>query len=110
MSTRNFGLAGAAAVIAGVFVLAMPTAAIGADGADLFRSHACGSCHGEEGRQPILSTYPKLAGQNRRYLINQMMDFRSGARSNGTAAVMRGAVSRLSDEEIIALADYLNRL
>jgi len=39
---------------------------------------ACAACHGEEGRAP--PTAPRLAGQDARYLEQQLADWRSGWR------------------------------
>ena len=78
-----------------------------ADGEALFTSKACAVCHGAQGKAPIMPTYPKLAGQNGEYLVNQTKDIRDGKRSSGQAAVMRAAVAAVTDEEIAAIAGYL---
>lgn len=78
------------------------------DGQTLFAQKACITCHGESGKTPIMPLYPKLAGQNKEYLIQQMKDIKSGARTNGQAAVMAPIVANLSDEEIKAIAEYLS--
>ena len=52
--------------------------------------------------------YPRLAGQNKEYLIQQMHDIKSGKRDNGQAAVMKPIVANLSDDEIAAIAEYLS--
>ena len=51
--------------------------------------------------------YPRLAGQPQAYIVQQLMDFKSAARSNDRAHVMRAVAGRLSDEEIRAVAEYL---
>ena len=70
----------------------------------------CGPCHGVEGKAPIISTYPKLAGQNKDYLIQQFKDIRSGARSNAQTSAMKGIVQGVSDADIAAIAEYLSKL
>jgi cytochrome c len=88
----------------------LAAAAVAADGEKLYQEKACGSCHGPTGDQPILPTYPKIAGQNKPYLIRQMHDIKSGDRDNGASVAMRGIVESLSDDEIVALAEYLSSL
>lgn len=79
------------------------------DGGDLYQAHACASCHGKNGLQPISPDYPMLGGQNARYLLRQMIDIRDGARTNALAATMRTAVSQVSDEHFAIIADWLSR-
>ena len=52
-------------------------------------------------------TAPKLAGQNADYAFNQMKDIKSGARSNGQTAAMKGVMGLVSEEEMRAIADWL---
>ena len=54
--------------------------------------------------------YPKIAGQNAKYLEKQMLDIKSGARANGNSAAMKGVMPLVSDEQIKVLADYLSKL
>ena len=86
------------------------TPALAADGEELYAQNACASCHGPTGNEPILPTYPKIAGQNKTYLVNQMNDIKSGDRDNGASIAMRGVVANLSDDEILAIAEYLSSL
>lgn len=67
------------AVLASTLVLSVGTAAA-ADGAALYQSKTCFSCHGKDAKTPILPAYPKLAGQNAVYAAQQMKDIKSGAR------------------------------
>lgn len=76
-------------------------------GARAYAQNACGSCHGPTGAEPIVPAYPKIAGQSRQYLINQMHDIKSGDRDNGASIAMRGLVANLGDDQIVAIADYL---
>ena len=84
--------------------------AIALDGAQLYKTKTCFSCHGQDAKTPILPTYPKLAGQNAAYAAQQMKDIKSGARANGMAAAMKGVMHLVSDEEIQAIADWLATL
>jgi len=62
----------------------------------------CGACHGLDGIARDTEV-PHLAGQNERYLFNQMMAFRSGKRQHKE---MRYMARAMSVQEIAALAAY----
>ena len=81
--------------------------AIALDGAKLYRERACIACHGEEGRVPITTDYPKIAGQTRDYILNQMRDIKSGARSNAHSIAMTNVMHLISDEEMVLVAEWL---
>ena len=80
------------------------------DGKALYDQKLCTTCHGVGGKQPIVGTYPKLAGQNKDYLVAHFKDIQNGARDNGQTAAMKGIVAGVSDQEIEAIADYLSKL
>jgi len=86
------------------------TPAAAADGAELYKTKTCFSCHGQDAKTPILPTYPKIAGQNAEYAVQQMKDIKSGARANGMSAAMKGVMHLVNDEEIKAIADWLATL
>ncbi len=86
---------------------ATSTATFAADGAALFTSKGCIACHGAGGKTPIMGAYPKLAGQNEQYLVTQMKDIKSGARGGGQTAVMKPIIAGVSDDEMVAIAQYL---
>jgi len=93
-----------------VVSLSLGTAAIAADGAELFKTKTCWSCHGKDAKTPLLPIYPKLAGQNADYAFNQMKDIKSGARANGMSAAMLGVMGMVNEEEMRAIADWLATL
>lgn len=63
---------------------------------------ACAMCHGEEGIARD-GEVPNLAGQNERYLYNQILAFRSGARKHQD---MRYMARELTLTEIADMAAY----
>jgi cytochrome subunit of sulfide dehydrogenase len=64
---------------------------------------ACANCHGTNGvSQPGM---PSLAGQPRRYLEQQMQDFKAGKRP---ATIMHQIAKGYTEEQIGALAAYLS--
>lgn len=88
----------------------LATPALAADGAQLYKTKTCFTCHGKDGKTPILDTYPKIAGQNPAYSLQQMKDIRSGARANGLSAAMKGVMHLVNDDEMKALAEYIATL
>ena len=99
----------AVSMIAGASLMMLGAAgsAVAADGAALYQSKACFSCHGADANTPIMPAYPKLGGQNAEYAYNQMKDIKSGARANGQTAVMKGIIAAVTDEEMKAIAEWL---
>ena len=69
----------------------------------------CTQCHGKEGNLPVMPLYPKIGGQSEIYLYNQMIDYRENRRKNGLYIPMEVAMKPFSDEEIKAMAVYLNK-
>jgi cytochrome c553 len=67
------------------------------------RIAACVSCHNPQAASGV----PRLAGQDERYLAQQLEDYRSGWRKAPVASGMNEVARRLSDAEIRALAAYL---
>jgi cytochrome c len=84
-----------------------PAAVLSADGEKLYQTKTCSTCHGKDGKTPIMPMYPKIAGQNKEYTLQQMADIKSGARSNGQSAAMKGVMHLVSDEEMQALSEYI---
>lgn len=95
---------------AGIAFTAFANNAVAADGKALYTAKMCQTCHGAEGKAPIMDTYPKLNGQNKTYLLNQMKDIKSGARANGMSMAMKAMVANVSDAELEAIADYLSKV
>ena len=97
-------------VLTAILLLAVSAGAAAADGKKLYAENACAACHGPTGNETIVPTYPKIAGQNREYLIRQMNDIKSGARSNGASVAMQALVTNLSDDDFVAISEYLSKL
>lgn len=66
---------------------------------------ACQSCHGDEGRGT--NQLPRLAGQHKRYVADQLIEFNRRTRTNDNA-IMHSIASKLTDFEIHALAQYIS--
>lgn len=68
--------------------------------------HVCSSCHGQEGRA-VSPTFPRLAGQQKDYIVAQLKAFRDHTRADPHAhTYMWGMAASLSDTTIDGLADY----
>ena len=80
------------------------------DGAKLFAEKTCTACHGKDGKTPLMPDYPKIAGQNKAYILRQMTDIKSGKRANGNAAAMQGVMVIVNEEEIKDIAEYVSSM
>lgn len=102
----------ALASLAGIAILSLSAlgAANAADGKALYTEKLCNTCHGVDADTPIMPNYPKLSGQNAEYAAQQIKDIRDGKRTNGLAAAMKPMVANLTDEEAMAISEYLQSL
>ena len=72
---------------------------------------ACIACHGPSGAGNPAAKYPALKGQHAAYTAKQLRDYASGERtSDGKTRVMREIAGKLSEDEIVALASYVQGL
>lgn len=94
-------------VVLALGAVAAAGAASAQDGAQLYQSKGCAACHGPTGASPTVPTYPIIAGQNPQYAIAQIKDIAQGNRTNGMAAVMRPIAANLTEDEIVAIANWL---
>lgn len=85
-------------------------AALWARGSALKGVQACVSCHGGTGRSVADSIYPSLAGQPKRYIGEQLRQFRDGRRRNDVGGVMRAVAARLEDGDIESLSAFISVL
>ena len=67
------------------------------------KAAACGGCHGVDGNS-MVPTFPKLAGQNEKYIVNQLKAFKTGnGRSND---IMNGMAAALSEQDMKDIGAY----
>lgn len=62
----------------------------------------CSACHGADGNS-LVPTFPKLAGQNEKYLLKQLNDIKSAARPVPT---MAGQMDNMSADDMANIAAY----
>jgi cytochrome c553 len=68
---------------------------------------SCAGCHGPNGRGIPGAAFPMIGGQHVVYAATQLRNYRSGDRSTDPNSMMRTIASRLTDEDIDAVASYL---
>jgi len=69
----------------------------------------CSNCHGIDGNS-ISPNFPKLAGQQKDYIIAQLENFRSHHRSDPAGYEYMWGISRsLTDDQIKGLAEYFSK-
>lgn len=71
---------------------------------------ACAACHGPSGRGNPGAKMPRLAGQHATYTAAQLRLYASGERRSDMNQMMRNVAAAMSDEEIEAVASYLQGL
>jgi cytochrome c553 len=71
---------------------------------------ACIACHGPQGRGNGPARYPALRAQHSVYAYNQLKAFATGGRKSAGNDIMQLVASRLTDDEMRALASYTQGL
>lgn len=69
---------------------------------------ACTGCHAPDGKGNSPAGFPRLSGQHPEYVEKQLRAFRAGDRINdGDQMIMRSIADKLSDAEIVAVANFI---
>lgn len=71
---------------------------------------ACSGCHGPAGLGNPLAKFPRISGQHADYIVKTLKDFRAGNRANDPNGMMRGVAQRMTDDEIAAVAQFVQGL
>lgn len=71
---------------------------------------ACTGCHGPNGRGNAPANYPSIQGQHAVYVAAQLRAYRAGERATDPNQMMRSVAALLSDEEIDAVASFIQGL
>jgi cytochrome c553 len=77
-------------------VMSPPASATGDAAAGEAQTAACAACHGQDGNSAV-GAFPKLAGQNQRYLAKQLQDIQSGVRP---VPQMAGQTDNMSEQDM----------
>jgi cytochrome c553 len=71
---------------------------------------ACTGCHGPNGKGNPTALYPAIQGQHATYVAAQLRAYRAGTRQTDQNAIMRDVTRTMSDEQIDAVAAYIQGL
>lgn len=71
---------------------------------------ACAACHGSTGLGVASANFPVLAGQHAPYIVTELGRFKSGERANDNARMMRDIAARMTQQEMDAVASYIQGL
>jgi len=71
---------------------------------------ACIACHGPQGKGNAPARYPALQAQHAVYAYTQLKAYADGTRRTPRNDIMQVVASKLTDEEMRALASYLQGL
>jgi cytochrome c553 len=72
---------------------------------------ACIACHGPSGMGNPLAAYPRVSGQHATYTLNTLRAYGDGTRrSDGDSQTMRNVAEHLLEDEMRALASYMQGL
>jgi cytochrome c553 len=71
---------------------------------------ACSSCHGPTGRGNPAAGWPAIHGQQAVYVAAQLRAYRAGSRATDPNQMMRNVAALLTEEEIDAVASYVQGL
>lgn len=75
-----------------------------------FGSAACIGCHGPSGKGNPPAGFPALAGQYAQYVYAQLQAFHEDLRDGDVNSTMRDMVRKMSNEEMRAVAEYVQGL
>lgn len=71
---------------------------------------ACSACHGPAGLGNEAAGFPRLAGQNAAYIVDQLKKFRSGERHNDPGDMMQDIAKHMTEADMDAVASYIQGL
>jgi cytochrome c553 len=71
---------------------------------------ACAACHGPTGAGNPPADYPSLRGQYATYVAAQLRAYRANTRQTDANKMMRDVASTMTDEQIDAVASYVQGL
>lgn len=73
-------------------------------GEKLYMEKGCIECHGPRGYSEDPDMFPKIAGLEQQYIVDQLLAFQSGSRQN---VIMSPVASTLTTDDITALAAFI---
>lgn len=79
------------------------------DGGALFKSN-CSSCHGAKAQNKALGKSHVIAGWDSKKISDALHGYKKGTYGGAMKTIMKGQASKLNDEQISALANYISKL
>ena len=108
-----------ASAITAACIVASPLAVGGekpAGGEDLFNYHACNSCHGDRGMNPVSKVVPKIGGKSSDHIFREARKILHGEDTSDEAKIMHAAFYSPSqcdmppsDAELQSIAAWLSK-
>lgn len=92
-----------------LILLGLLTGSLFASGADLYKS-ACTTCHGINAEKIALGKSKVLATLSEEEIISDMMGYKAGTFGGQMKAIMIPVAQKLSDDEIKAIAAYVQTI
>lgn len=91
-------------MFAGMCLCALVGAApvLAAGKAETLAAETCAACHGADGNS-VVDAFPKLAAQQKSYLLREMKDYKEGRRQHD---MMTPLMAPLSEDDMTALASF----
>jgi len=74
------------------------------------KTPACMACHSPDGRGNPAANYPSIRSQHGTYIVAQLQAYKKGERKTDQNEMMRTVAAKLSDEQIDAVAQYVQGL
>ena len=67
----------------------------------------CAACHGQQGEG--VATFPKLAGQNKDYIVDRLTTYKNRGQVGSMSATMWGQAGMLSEQEIQLIGEFIEK-
>lgn len=71
---------------------------------------ACIACHGPKGLGNELAGFPRVSGQHSQYSQDQLKAFSQNQRANDYNGIMRDIASKMNEDEMLAVSEYMQGL
>lgn len=75
---------------------------------DQIATHACSACHTVTG-ESISPQFPKLAGQQKDYIVAQLSDFKGHERSDNRGTQYMWGFTHLTNKQVDEIAEYFSK-
>ncbi|WP_187647117.1 c-type cytochrome [Nitrosophilus labii] len=91
-----------------ILILFLPFILSGMEGEKIYTKYGCYGCHGIDAKGN--STFPKLIGKSKNYLIERLKGYKNETINSNRADMMKPYAKNLSYKDIELIAEYLSNL